>query len=111
MVRAFFHGQRGEVRQRCREGKEGQLGALELVLNAIVLWNTRYLDAAVNHLRGQGMEVKLEDLARLSPLLHGHINVPGHTIRSNSQTRSPRDGCGRSAIRLQKSRGAGPGPR
>ncbi len=30
---------KGEVRQRYREGQEEQLGALGLVVNAIVLWN------------------------------------------------------------------------
>ncbi len=47
VARAIFHGQRGELRQRYREGKEDQLGALGLVVNAVVLWNTRYLDAGV----------------------------------------------------------------
>ena len=36
--RAVFHGKRGELRQRYREGQEDQLGALGLVLNVIVLW-------------------------------------------------------------------------
>jgi TnpA family transposase len=40
--RTVFHGQRGELRQRYREGQEDQLGALGLVLNALILWNTRY---------------------------------------------------------------------
>ena len=40
VARAVFHGQRGELRQRYREGQEDQLGALGLVVNAIVLWNT-----------------------------------------------------------------------
>ncbi len=44
LARALFHGQRGQLRQRYREGQEDQLGALGLVLNAIVLWNTRYQD-------------------------------------------------------------------
>jgi len=44
--RAVFHGKRGELRQRYREGQEDQLGALGLVLNVIVLWNTIYMDAA-----------------------------------------------------------------
>ena len=33
VARAIFHGQRGEVRQRYREGQEDQLGALGLVVN------------------------------------------------------------------------------
>jgi len=40
LSRVVFHGQRGEVRQRYREGQEDQLGALGLVVNVIVLWNT-----------------------------------------------------------------------
>lgn len=36
------------------------------------------MDAALNRLRQQGMEVKDEDVARLSPLLYGHINMLGH---------------------------------
>ena len=40
VARAVFHGKRGELRQRYREGQEDQLGALGLVVNIIILWNT-----------------------------------------------------------------------
>ena len=49
LARSVFHGKRGELHQRYREGQEDQLGALGLVLNIIVLWNTIYIDAAVLH--------------------------------------------------------------
>ena len=39
LARATHFGQKGEVRQRYCEGQEEQLGALGLVVNAIVLWN------------------------------------------------------------------------
>jgi len=58
-------------------GQEDQLGALGLVLNAVVLWNTRYADAAVAQLRGQGQQASDEDAARLSPLADAHINMLG----------------------------------
>jgi TnpA family transposase len=77
VARTVFHGQRGEVRQHYREGQEDQLGALGLVVNVLVLWNTLYMDAALAHLRRGGAEVKPEDVARLSPLGHEHINVLG----------------------------------
>ena len=51
VARAVFHGQRGELRQRYREGQEDQLGALGLVVNAIVLWNTLYMEAALKQIR------------------------------------------------------------
>ncbi len=77
MARAVFHGQRGELRQRYREGQEDQLGALGLVVNAIVLWNTIYMEAALNQMRAEGQEVLSADVARLSPLVYKHINFQG----------------------------------
>ena len=77
VARAVFHGQRGELRQRYREGQEDQLGALGLVVNAIVLWNTYYMEAALQRLRAEGMPVASADVARLSPLVHHHINFQG----------------------------------
>ena len=77
LARVIFHGKRGELRQRYREGQEDQLGALGLVVNAVVLWNTIYMDAALRQLRSEGFEVRDEDVTRLSPLAHEHINVLG----------------------------------
>ena len=77
LAREVFHGRRGELHQRYREGQEDQLGALGLVVNAIVLWNTRYMDAALRHLRESGVEVDPEDVAHLSPLGFDHINLIG----------------------------------
>jgi hypothetical protein len=54
------------------------LGALGLVVNIIVLWNTIYMDAALAQLRKQGYPVRDEDVARLSPFVHErHINLLG----------------------------------
>ncbi|MDI1245186.1 MAG: Tn3 family transposase [Rhodoferax sp.] len=77
LARDIFHGKRGELRQRYREGQEDQLGALGLVLNIIVLWNTIYMDAALAQLRREGYPVRDEDVARLSPFGHDHINLLG----------------------------------
>ncbi len=76
--RHLFHGRKGELRQAYHEGMEDQLGALGLVLNCVVLWNSVYLDAAVTRLRAEGYPVRDEDLARLSPYIRKHINVHGH---------------------------------
>jgi hypothetical protein len=59
------------------EELEDQLGALGLVVNAIILWNTIYMDAALDQLRAEGFDVRDEDVARLSPLGHEHINMLG----------------------------------
>jgi Tn3 transposase DDE domain len=47
LARTMFHGRKGELRHGYREGTEDQLGALGLILNAITLWNTVYLDCAL----------------------------------------------------------------
>lgn len=77
LARAVFHGKRGELRQRYREGQEDQLGALGLVVNVIVLWNTLYINAALEQLQSEGFPIKAEDVARLSPLVFEHINLLG----------------------------------
>ena len=77
LARAIFHGKRGELRQRYREGQEDQLGSLGLVTNVVVLWNTIYMDAALRRLEAEGYEVRAEDVARLSPLGRGHVNMLG----------------------------------
>jgi TnpA family transposase len=76
--RHIFHGKRGELRQRYIEGMEDQLGALGLVLNCITLWNTVYMDAALDQLRAEGYPVREEDVAHLSAFARSHINVHGH---------------------------------
>ncbi len=77
LARTVFHGNRGEMRQKYRDGQEDQIGALGLVLNIIVLWNTLYIDQALEYLRKNGHEVKDEDVSRLSPLIIKHINFLG----------------------------------
>jgi TnpA family transposase len=76
LARVIFHGQKGELRQRYREGQEDQLSALGLVVNALVLWNTYYMDAALASI-GSQQSINQEDVARLSPLGHSHINMLG----------------------------------
>ncbi len=88
IARKIFFGQRGELRQHYREGMEDQLGVLGLALNAVVLFNTLYIDAAVKHLAASGFPVTDDLVARLSPLQYDHINFLG----SLAFTRHPAPG-------------------
>lgn len=85
LARATYFGQKGEVRQRYREGQEEQLGALGLVVNAMVLWNTLYMNQALEDMRARGMTVLPEDVERLSPLGYDHINLLGRYTFSLSE--------------------------
>ena len=77
LARSVFHGKRGELHQRYREGQEDQLGALGLVLNVLVHWNTIYIDAALDQLKSDGFQVSDEDEIRLSPFAKSHFNMLG----------------------------------
>ncbi|MCW2875695.1 MAG: transposase [Streptomyces oryziradicis] len=52
------------------------------MLNALVLINTRYMDAAVQQLLEEGVDVRDEDVARLSPFVRHHINIYGSSVAS-----------------------------
>ena len=75
--RAIFHGKKGEIRKRYVQGQENQLSSLGLVTNMVVLWNTKYMQLAIEHLQKQGVKITPEQIARLSPLIHEHINMLG----------------------------------
>ncbi len=82
LAREMYHGKKGELRQSYREGQEEQLGALGLVVNALVLWNTIYMQAALDQLERESYQVLPEDIARLSPLGHERCNFLGrHSFR------------------------------
>jgi TnpA family transposase len=87
--RKVFFGQLGELRHGYREGMEDQLGALGLALNAIVYWNSVYIDAAVNELEAGGLGISPDIRSRLSPLIHEHINFHGRypIVRSHQDGR------------------------
>ena len=77
LARKVYHGNRGEVRNALKQGKEEQLGALGLALNAITHWNAIYMQEVLSKLIEQGNEIDPKDTARLSPLLWWHINFLG----------------------------------
>lgn len=93
LARDVCHGKRGTIHQAYRDGMEDQPGSLGLALNAIVLWTTHYIDAAVDRLRAKGHDLRDEDIARLSPLNHRNLNLLG---RYSFTASTPADGTLRS---------------
>jgi TnpA family transposase len=77
LARDVCHGHRGELRQRYRQGQEEQLGALGLIVNTIVLYNTIYTQRALDHLAASGVLIEDADIERLSPLGTEHITLTG----------------------------------
>ncbi|MFV0308674.1 MAG: Tn3 family transposase [Desertimonas sp.] len=77
LARDVFNGGLGKLTQRYQAGQESQLGALGVLVNAIVLWQTVYTQAALDHLTADGHDIDPADIARLSPLAHPTINLQG----------------------------------
>lgn len=86
LARAVFLNRLGEIRDRSFEKQRYRASGLNLVVAAIVLWNTVYLERAVQALRDSGTDVDDRLLTHLSPLGWEHINLTGDYIwRQNKQ--------------------------
>jgi TnpA family transposase len=79
LARAVFIHRLGEIRDRTYENQQHRASGLNLLVTAIILWNTRYLGRAVTALRAIE-EVPDELLKHLSPLGWEHVNLTGDYI-------------------------------
>jgi hypothetical protein len=79
LARAVFIHRLGEIRDRTYENQQHRASGLNLVVTAIILWNTRYLERAVAALR-ETEDVPQSLLAFLSPLGWEHVNLTGDYI-------------------------------
>ncbi|GAA4367485.1 Tn3-like element ISPa38 family transposase [Hymenobacter saemangeumensis] len=77
LARAVFFHRLGEIRDRGFEQQRYRASGLNLLTAAIVLWNTVYVQRAVQALRAHGQPVDEALLAYLSPLGWEHINLTG----------------------------------
>ena len=73
---SFIH-RLGEIRDRGFEQQRYRSSGLNLLTAAIVLWNTVYLQRAVQALRTHGQPMDEALLPYLSPLGWEHINLTG----------------------------------
>lgn len=77
LKRAVFFHERGELRDRSFESQAFRASGLNLVVSAIVHWNTVYLDRAVKELKRAGRNIPESLLRHISPLSWEHINLTG----------------------------------
>jgi len=84
LARAVFIHRLGEIRDRTYENQQHRASGLNLLVTAIILWNTRYLESAVAALR-QFEDVPDHLLAHLSPLGWEHVNLTGDYVWGGQQ--------------------------
>jgi len=76
--RFLFFAHEGHVRRRQPDDQADQAACLTLLTDAVIVWNTVYMAAAIDQLAAEGLIDPADaDLARLSPTLHEHINPYG----------------------------------
>ena len=84
LARAVFIHRLGEIRDRTFENQKHRASGLNLLVTAIILWNTRYLAQAIQALR-QVEDVPGTLLRHLSPIGWEHVNLTGDYIWSANQ--------------------------
>lgn len=85
LARAVFFNRLGEIRDRSFEQQRYRASGLNLVTAAIVLWNTTYLERAIQTMKDRGQKVDEALLPHLSPLGWEHINLTGDYIWDSNQ--------------------------
>lgn len=80
LARAVFFNRLGEMRDRSFENQRYRASGLNLVTAAIVLWNTVYLERAIQALKDHGQLIDESLLQHLSPLGWEHINLTGDYV-------------------------------
>jgi len=84
LARAVFLHRLGEIRDRTYENQQHRAAGLNLLVTAIILWNTRYLNRAIAVLRA-AEEVPDHLIAHLSPLGWEHVNLTGDYVWSPAE--------------------------
>jgi hypothetical protein len=80
LSRAVFIHRLGEIRDRTYENQQHRASGLNLLVTAIILWNTRYLERVVAALRDEVGATQDGLLAHLSPLGWEHVNLTGDYV-------------------------------
>lgn len=75
--RFIFFAHQGRLRQRQQDDQANQAWCLNLVTNAVIVWNTVYMAAVIEQLKREGYPVQEDDLKHLSPARYDHINPYG----------------------------------
>jgi TnpA family transposase len=73
----LFVADKGVIRRKQEEAQTNQAMCLNLITNAVVVWNTVYMHAVLDGLSREGLPVAETDLTHLSPARFEHVNPYG----------------------------------
>ena len=83
LARAIFFYRLGEMRDRSFESQAYRASGLNLLVAAVILWNTVYLERAFDGLRREGRDVRPELAKHVAPLGWEHIGLTGDYVWSS----------------------------
>lgn len=69
-----------EIRDRGLESQSYRASGLTLLTAAISLWNTVYIERAIDSLKRKGIQLNEQLIAHLPPLGWEHINLSGDYV-------------------------------
>jgi TnpA family transposase len=80
LAQAVFVHKQGRIADRTLQNQEHRASGLNLVIAALALWNTLYMERAVEHLRSREVSAPDHLLAHLSPMSWAHISLTGDYV-------------------------------
>ena len=103
LTQAICTFKQGRIVDRTHEAQQFRASGLNLVIAAIVYWNSTYLADAVAHLRNQGEVIPDELLTHVSPVGWNHIGFSGDFLWERAATSAT---AGRKPLKLSEERWA-----
>ncbi len=73
----LFLANQGKLRSQKDEELRHQVGCLNWVTNAIIVWNTVYIEQVLRQLKHEELSISDEDIKAIWPTRYGHLNVYG----------------------------------
>lgn len=99
LAQAVFVHKQGRIADRTLQNQEHCASGLNRVIAAIALWNTLYVQRAVEHPRAPDVAAPDELLAHLSPMSWAHVGLTGDYLWANAASaggfRPPNDAAHR----------------
>lgn len=89
LARAVFFNRHGELRDRRYENQAYRASGLNLVVAAIIHWNTVYLQRVLDEVARLGMAIPERHIKQLSPLGWEHINLTGDYVWESADLPPP----------------------
>ena len=86
LARALFFNRLGELRDRTFESQFYRASGLNLLINAIVYWNTLYLEPAFAELNREGIATPPDLVKHITPLGWQHISLTGDYIWTSTES-------------------------